>query len=567
MFTALLLPLLAASPVAANSVVQADDPAIQLWISNDRRFYQGDRPLVQLRTRDDGYVVVLHADPDGHVRVLIPVDPKEDNFVRGGRKYDVKGRNAREPFSIEVSSGRGTVYAAYSATPFRFDQYVLGDHWDYKTLAPNILPTNPESELTDIVRSMATASFDYDILNYDVLGGAYADNSYSGSSSDYYGSGYYSSSWCCGFSFGISFGTPYYYPHHHYGYNPYYYGYYPYGYYPAYSPFLYNPYWWPAYYYPYAPYYGYGYYRPYYPYSGYRPYYGYGYGNRPGYGHGYVTPYRYRGNTAIAGDYRPYTLRRTVNTAHYGPTTRVRELGNVSSPRRSVDNRVAGSPTNLSDRRQISRSGATGMKAGRSPTSARNVTARRAGESGRSATQTPWPVQVGPGARRSVDRGQSGAESARSGAVSVADRGEPSVNRREIVARRSVERQPTAGRGELGTGMSGRGGMDARRSLDRSSVSAASGRDIQARSARELSRSEGVRSDPRSYGPEMSGGRSLDRGPSPSSSARGGDAGPRPSGGGSYNGGGSSGRGTSSPGGAYRGGGGGGGAGGGMRRR
>jgi hypothetical protein len=136
------------------------------------------------------------------------------------------------------------------------------------------------------------------------------------------------------------------------------------------------------------------------------------------------------------------------------------------------------------------------------------------------------------------------------------------VNRREIVARRSVERQLSAGRGELGTGMSDRGGMDARRSMDRSSMNAASGREIQARPAREPSRSGGVRSDPRSYGPEISGGRSMDRGPSPSSSARGGDAGPRPSGGGSYNGGGSSGRGTSSPGGGYRGGGGGG-----MRRR
>jgi hypothetical protein len=101
-------------------------------------------------------------------------------------------------------------------------------------------------------------------------------------------------------------------------------------------------------------------------------------------------------------------------------------------------------------------------------------------------------------------------------------------------------------------------------------MSAASGREIQARPAREPSRSDGgVRGNPRSYGPEMSGGRSMDRGPGPSSSARGGDAGPRPSGGGysggSYNGGGSSGRGMSSPGGGYRGGGGGGG--GGMRRR
>jgi hypothetical protein len=341
MFTALLLSVLAAgSPAAGTKVVQSGDPAIQLWISNDRRFYQTDRANVQIRARDDGYVLVLHADPDGHVRVLAPLDPNDDNFVRGGRKYDVKGRNAREAFTIEVSSGRGTVYAAYSAAPFRFEAYTLGDHWDYRALAPNILPTNPESELTEIVRSMATGNFDYDILNYDVLGQAYASST-SYESSGYY-DGYYGSSWCCGFSFGISFGYPYYhYPR--YGYYPYYgFGYYPfnYAYYPGY------PYYWPAYSYPYRPYYGY--YRPYHPYY---PYYGWGY--RPGWGNGYVTPYRARGNTVIAGDYRPYTLRRTVNTASNSPVGRAGRLpggdqrrlrGRSRSARAPGDRLIAGRP-------------------------------------------------------------------------------------------------------------------------------------------------------------------------------------------------------------------------------
>ena len=76
MFTALLLPLLAAgSPVVGTRVAQTDDPTVQLWISNDRRFFQSDRATVHVRTRNDGYVVVLHADPDGHLRVLPPSTP------------------------------------------------------------------------------------------------------------------------------------------------------------------------------------------------------------------------------------------------------------------------------------------------------------------------------------------------------------------------------------------------------------------------------------------------------------------------------------------------------------
>ena len=121
----------------------ADDPAIQIWISNDRRFLPGDRAKVQVRTREDGYLVVLHVDPNGHLRVLFPLDPGDDDFVRGGRKYEIRGRGGRESFTVDNDRGRGTVYAAVSHDPFKFDQFVLGDHWDYRNLAPQRLSSDP----------------------------------------------------------------------------------------------------------------------------------------------------------------------------------------------------------------------------------------------------------------------------------------------------------------------------------------------------------------------------------------------------------------------------------------
>ena len=86
MITALLLPLLVfGSPRdAAVRATAGDDPAIQIWISNDRRFLPGDRAKVQVRTRQDGYLLVFHVDPAGHLRVLFPIDPGDDSFVRGG---------------------------------------------------------------------------------------------------------------------------------------------------------------------------------------------------------------------------------------------------------------------------------------------------------------------------------------------------------------------------------------------------------------------------------------------------------------------------------------------------
>jgi Domain of unknown function (DUF4384) len=169
MISALLLPLFLAGTPASVGGPPGGDPPIRLWINNDGRFLAGDRAKVQVRTRDDGYLLVLHADPDGQLRVLFPLDPNDDNFVRGGERYDVKGRGGRETFDIDGISGRGMVYAAVSPDPFRFDGYRLDNHWDYRALAPSRLPREAESELTDLVRRMAQDDFDYDVLTYDVI--------------------------------------------------------------------------------------------------------------------------------------------------------------------------------------------------------------------------------------------------------------------------------------------------------------------------------------------------------------------------------------------------------------
>jgi hypothetical protein len=169
MISALLLPLFLAGTPASIGGAPGDEPAIRLWINNDGRFLRGDRAKVEVRTKNNGYLLVLHADPDGQLRVLFPLNPDDNNFVRGGERYEVKGRGGREAFDIDATSGRGMVYAAISRDRFRFDGYRLGNDWDYHALAPSPLPREPESELTDLVRRMAQGNFDYDVLTYDVI--------------------------------------------------------------------------------------------------------------------------------------------------------------------------------------------------------------------------------------------------------------------------------------------------------------------------------------------------------------------------------------------------------------
>lgn len=324
----LLLPLLLTGAPASTQPAAAphDDPPIQLWISNDRRFLPGDNAKVQVRTEEDGYLIVLHVDPDGYLRVLFPLDPDKDNFVRGGKKYEVRGRGGREAFEVD-GKGRGTVYAAVSREPFRFEGFVVGDHWDYRALAPSRLSSNPETELNELIRRMALGSFDYDILDYNVIERVAYASDYS---STYYGPSYYDP-WCysfsCGrayygspFSVSIFFGRPY----RRYYYDPYFYAYDPF-----YNPFFYDPYYYAPIYYP----------RYVYP----RRFYSYPYRDRFYYDRFRVyapyTPYRFRGADGFTAGYRTRgtDLRRSVNTVYNPPISPLREPATASPARRVIE--------------------------------------------------------------------------------------------------------------------------------------------------------------------------------------------------------------------------------------
>ena len=345
MISALLLPLLFTGTPAEPAAATRDDPPIRLWISNDRRFLPGDRAKVQVRAEYDGYLIVLHVDPEGRLRVLFPLDPDKDNFVRGGKKYEVRGRGGREPLEADAT-GRGAVYAAVSHDPFRFDGFTLGDHWDYRALAPARLREDPEPELNDLVHRMAQSSYDYDLLTYEVIGrSAYASNY----PSRYYGS-VYDDDWCsfsCGrpyfgrspFSLSIGFfsGRPY----RRYYYDPYYYAYDPF-----YNPFFYDQYYYaPAYYPRYVyPRHHYGYHDAYY-YDRYRT------NNRP------YTPYRFRGSDGFTTGYRNrgHDIRRSVNTVYHPPISQVREPATATPVRRVIEGPAADLPRGVAPRRSVGR--------------------------------------------------------------------------------------------------------------------------------------------------------------------------------------------------------------------
>ena len=163
---ALAVSLALAAPSAA---VASDDPPIHVWLNQDNYFVRGDRAKVYVRAAADGYLVVLRADADGRLRALFPIDPSDDTFIRAHKKLEVRSRGDREAFAVDEREGSGVVLAAWSASPFKFDELVRGDHWDYRVLGTIQTGVDAEAALVDVVQRMAgDARFDYDVVTYTV---------------------------------------------------------------------------------------------------------------------------------------------------------------------------------------------------------------------------------------------------------------------------------------------------------------------------------------------------------------------------------------------------------------
>src|SRR5213593_4020478 len=248
MLTLMVSLLASAPPERAAEAIRSDDPPIKISLDQDNYFQRGDRARVKVRTAEDGYVVVLRTDAEGRVRVLFPLDPTGDDFVRGGNKLEVRGRGDREAFSIDEREGTGVVLAARSVAPFKFDEFVRGDHWDYRVLDARLAGDDKEAALVDLVQRMVPdGHFDYDAVTYVVASArAYYDSYYP----------HYA------VNFGYGWGRPY-------GYR------YAALYSTCYDPFFYDPFlcYDPIFYRPYGyGFYGYGFYG-----YRYRPFYGGGY--------------------------------------------------------------------------------------------------------------------------------------------------------------------------------------------------------------------------------------------------------------------------------------------------
>src|SRR5258706_93670 len=187
--------------LALSLAVQGSDPPVTVKINHDQ-FSSGDRARVYVEAAQDGYLVVLQADAAGRVRVLFPIDPRDDDFIRGDKKLEIRGRNDRDAFQVDGDEGSGTVLAAVSHDPLNFDAFVRNDHWDFRALGgpSQTVTDDPLAKLFDIVQRLAGDSSGR--LHYAQA--PYVVRSYRYASRYDYGYDY-----PYRFGIGLSFGYPY----------------------------------------------------------------------------------------------------------------------------------------------------------------------------------------------------------------------------------------------------------------------------------------------------------------------------------------------------------------------
>lgn len=267
----LSLSMFAADSVAENlraasamPVAAPEAAPVRIRLTGDGYYRPGDRVGVEVRTEKGGYLLVLHVNPEGYLRVLFPLEPNDDNSVRSDRTYEIVGRGDRDAFTVE-GGGRGTVLAVLSGEAFQLAPFTSGGQWDPKALNPETYQSDPEPEILDLVQRMGASDFDYDVARYDVplpRQVTTTDDGHTTIINNYYDDDY--DRFGCYDCYrtrvfvGFGWGRPWWY------YDPWYYD-------PWYWGPTYYPVYYPAYrhrYYPYYPYYPY---RPYYPHRPFRP--------------------------------------------------------------------------------------------------------------------------------------------------------------------------------------------------------------------------------------------------------------------------------------------------------
>ena len=75
-------PIAAAPELPPDTALVAQANGLRVFLNSGGDYEPGDRVRVEVSPEDDGHLIVFRVDGDGYIRVLFPLDPDLDPFVR-----------------------------------------------------------------------------------------------------------------------------------------------------------------------------------------------------------------------------------------------------------------------------------------------------------------------------------------------------------------------------------------------------------------------------------------------------------------------------------------------------
>lgn len=163
----MLAPLvLAFAAVTAVSAAAPADP-IRVTLSGGARYATGEAGRVEVRAGRDGYLLVLQAEPNGAVRVLFPLDPRDNTEIEADATYQLRDRAGRAGVVRASLSGQGMVIAALSPDPWDFAPVTRGNRWNATALRVDDRD-DLEYGLLDLAEKLAGGRVEHDAAAFSV---------------------------------------------------------------------------------------------------------------------------------------------------------------------------------------------------------------------------------------------------------------------------------------------------------------------------------------------------------------------------------------------------------------
>jgi hypothetical protein len=142
--------------------------SVEVWTNRDELFRAGESARVYFRSDENAYVTVFRVDTDGRVEVLFPTEPWENNYARGGRRYQIDRYRGRYAFIADEYPGQGYLFAVASRDPYNYAAIVTGERWDYRYIADDgRIVGDPYAALTELIDVIVPAA--YEDINYDIV--------------------------------------------------------------------------------------------------------------------------------------------------------------------------------------------------------------------------------------------------------------------------------------------------------------------------------------------------------------------------------------------------------------